>query len=107
MGLKIAPPDERQLPGRVRVHYDFKGEPMTAGEDYGPPPGKRWSAYRKTRLLNAIDAGVVRIEDACARYDLSFDEVNEWRDRFYQAGTDGMKASCKRHRRAIVRTQAA
>lgn len=97
---------ERAMAGPVRlgavasgVPYDFRGEVLSPSDDYGPRPGQRWTAARKARLLNAVDAGVLSLVDACARYGLSFDEVNEWRDRYYTAGYEGLKATQQRRYR--------
>lgn len=54
-------------------------------------PGMRWSYVTKGLVLGAIKAGVLTEEAASDRYDLSADELREWRAAFDVRGFEGLK----------------
>ena len=85
------------------VRHD--AEKSTASEfDSLPPPNARWIPRRKAQVLTALSRGVINVEDACARYSLSAEELESWR----QAATsrDGLAAlkitRLVRHRRDLL-----
>jgi hypothetical protein len=49
-----------------------------------PPPGRRgrWIAQRKARVVTAVETGLLGVEEACRRYELSRAEFQEWRRRY-------------------------
>lgn len=59
-----------------------------------PVPGRtRWSAYRKAELVMAVKGGLLSLEDACERYDLSLEEYRAWENSFQRYGVSGLKAT--------------
>ena len=47
-----------------------------------PTPNQRWSPDRKKLVLKAIALGVVTLEWAQARYQLTIEEFLEWRRKY-------------------------
>ena len=45
------------------------------------PPSYRvhWSAKRKAQVVDAIEGGLIRLEDALDRYRMSMEEYHSWR----------------------------
>jgi hypothetical protein len=65
-----------------------------------PPPGTtRWVARRKAEVLGAIDDGVLSAAEACARWDLSVEELALWRDCIDRAGVPGLRVTRIQHYR--------
>jgi transposase-like protein len=63
------------------------------------PPGDvgRWVASRKAQVVAAILTGAITVEDACTRYSLGEDELQQWIAAFRDVGEDGLRS--RRHRR--------
>jgi hypothetical protein len=53
----------------------------------------RWVASRKTKILAAIAAGGLSIEEACLMYCLSIEEIASWSRLTALYGRDGLKTS--------------
>lgn len=50
-----------------------------------------WVSRRKAEVLAAIDGGLLSIEDACDRYQLSSEEIDSWRRALDRAGLPGLR----------------
>lgn len=55
--------------------------------------GIRWVASRKMAVLNRIDAGELSVEDAYAQFELSPEELAEWRARYERYGKLGLRTT--------------
>ena len=64
------------------------GSPLTIN-DLPPTGTTRWTIRRKATLVAAIQGGLITLDDACARYDLSTDEFMSWRRSIQR---DGLRA---------------
>jgi hypothetical protein len=99
------------FPGRGHSHDtphrgvapSVSGQSAVAPVDYDslPPPNARWIPRRKAELLTALSRGLIGVEEACARYDLSPEELASWQ---HAVKRDGGLAALKitrlvRHRR--------
>jgi hypothetical protein len=64
-----------------------------------PPAGtRRWVARRKAQVVEAVLSGMLRLDVALKRYELSIEEFSLWKRRFYRSGVDGLRmASRPRH----------
>lgn len=51
-----------------------------------PPPDTRWTARRKAQVVAAVAGGLLSVEEACARYELSLEEFADWRRSIEEAG---------------------
>lgn len=52
-----------------------------------PAPGtRRWVGRRKAAVVAAVEHGLIGIDEALERYDLSSEEFAQWRDAFNRHG---------------------
>jgi Protein of unknown function (DUF1153) len=57
-----------------------------------PPAGtRRWVARRKAQVVEAVLSGMLRLDDALRRYELSIEEFSLWKRRFYRGGVDALR----------------
>jgi hypothetical protein len=57
-----------------------------------PPAGpSRWVARRKAQVVEAVLGGMIRLDEALRRYELSIEEFSLWKRRFYRGGVDGLR----------------
>lgn len=77
-----------------------EGAPIpTARESNLPPAGtRRWVARRKAQVVEAVQSGMLGLDEALRRYELSVEEFSLWKRRFYRSGIDGLRiAAGARH----------
>ena len=43
-----------------------------------PPYTKRWTARRKAAVVQSVRLGLISLEEACLRYDLTVEELFGW-----------------------------
>jgi len=66
-----------------------------------PPNTRRWVARRKAAVVAAVSSGVITIEEACHRYQMSKEEFIAWRRAFENHGLLGLRATgLQQHRGA-------
>jgi len=60
-----------------------------------PPPNdvKRWTAKRKSAVLDAIRNGAMSVEEACSRYEISGEELLAWMAVFEIHGLPGLRTT--------------
>ena len=59
-----------------------------------PPPGTvRWVSSRKASVVNAVSAGLLTLEEACSRYNLSEDEFHSWEQMVHRHGVRGLRVT--------------
>lgn len=64
----------------------------SAPEPALPPAGtRRWVARRKAQVVEAVQNGKLRLDEALRRYELSIEEFSAWKRRFYRSGVDGLR----------------
>lgn len=68
------------------------GEPMTK-EDLPPRNTSRWVARRKAEVVAAVNGGLLSIQEACDRYDLSLEEFASWERAVEREGLPGLRAT--------------
>jgi hypothetical protein len=57
-----------------------------------PPAGtRRWVARRKAQVVDAVLSGMLKLDEALKRYELSIEEFSLWKRRFYRSGVDGLR----------------
>jgi len=65
-----------------------------------PSPGlSRWTPRCKLGVLNALDHGLITLDEACRRFELTAEEIEEWRGGFRRFGRAGLKTTTLRERR--------
>ncbi len=68
------------------------GEPLTM-DDLPPPNIRRWIAQRKARVVNAVQTGLLSLDEACERYGIPIDEFLSWQRLFDEHGLQGLRAT--------------
>ena len=66
---------------------------MNFEDELPPPTTKRWAVRRKAAVVAAVLAGVITVEEACRRYQLSEEEFLAWRRAFEAYGLRGLRAT--------------
>ena len=66
------------------------GNPLTI-ESLPPRGTARWVVRRKAEVLAAINGGLLSVEEACQRYDLSLEELMLWRRAIERSGVPGLR----------------
>ncbi len=61
--------------------------------DLPPPNLNRWVARRKAQVVAAVRGGLLSIEAACKRYNLSMDEFLSWDRQIGRHGLPGLRAT--------------
>jgi hypothetical protein len=58
-----------------------------------PRDTSRWTMRRKAEVVLAVDGGLLSPEEACARYNLSLEELLSWRRANRDFGMRGLRAT--------------
>ncbi|MDD2868900.1 DUF1153 domain-containing protein [Neomegalonema sp.] len=61
--------------------------------DLPPPDTKRWVIRRKAEVVAAVRGGLLSIDDACARYNLSVEEYEAWSRAIEKHGLQGLRTT--------------
>jgi hypothetical protein len=72
-------------------------------ENLPPPDTKRWVIRRKAEVVAAVRAGVISLEDACARYTLSVEEFLSWQRLVDSHGLPGLRVTRLQDYRSLGR----
>ena len=62
-------------------------------EDLPPLDTVRWVARRKAELIAGIRGGLISLEDACERYQLSREELESWVASLERFGLRGLRTT--------------
>ena len=62
-------------------------------EDLPPPGTRRWVIRRKAEVVAGVRAGLISLEEACARYTLSVEEFLSWQRSIDRFGLPGLRAT--------------
>ncbi len=68
------------------------GTPLTL-KDLPPPSTKRWVIRRKAEVVAAVRGGLLTLEEACDRYQLTVEEFLSWQKAIDQFGLPGLRAT--------------
>lgn len=74
------------------------GNPLTL-DDLPPANTTRWVIRRKAEVVAAVRGGLLTMEDACARYNLSAEEFEGWRSSIERHGMPGLRTTRIQHYR--------
>ncbi|SDX50991.1 CtrA inhibitor SciP [Roseicitreum antarcticum] len=61
--------------------------------DLPPESTRRWVARRKAVVVQAVNGGLITLEEALERYDLSEEEFELWRAAISEHGIPGLKVT--------------
>jgi Protein of unknown function (DUF1153) len=64
---------------------------------------KRWVIRRKAAVVNAVNAGILTLDDACQRYKLSIEEFHAWRSLVERHGPSGLRVTRLQDHRLVER----
>ena len=82
----------------VRTVIGPDGQPLSL--DTLPPPNtKRWVSRRKAEVVAAVRAGLLTLEEACKRYDISTEEFLSWQRLIDNHGVRGLRVTRLQHYR--------
>lgn len=76
------------------------GQRLTA-QDLPEADLNRWVPRRKAELVVAIKAGLISLEEAVSRYQLSMEEVANWLNLFDRHGLPGLRVTHAKTYRAV------
>lgn len=76
------------------------GERMTM-EDLPAPDTSRWVARRKAEVVAAVNGGMLSIEEACDRYQLTLEEFASWQRAVERSGMAGLRVTRAQHYRDL------
>ena len=79
-------------PGRSNRLMGPDGLPMSL-DDLPPPGTKRWVIRRKALVVAGVRAGLLTLEEACARYQLSIEEFLSWQRQIELHGIKGLRVT--------------
>lgn len=68
------------------------GRPLH-GEELPPPNTKRWVIRRKAAVVSAVRSGMLTMEEACERYNLSHEELLSWQQLIEDHGVRGLRTT--------------
>ena len=68
------------------------GLPLTLA-DLPPRSTKRWVIRRKAEVVAAVRGGLLTLEEACDRYQLTVEEFLGWQKAIDQFGLPGLRAT--------------
>lgn len=79
------------------------GKLMTL-DDLPPPGTERWVIRRKAEVVAGVHGGLITLEQACRRYQLSLDEFRSWEALLKDHGLAGLRVTrAKKYRSAQSR----
>jgi hypothetical protein len=68
------------------------GAPLTL-KDLPPPNTGRWVIRRKAEVVAAVRGGLISLEDALARYQLTSEEFTAWQRSIDRHGLAGLRTT--------------
>jgi hypothetical protein len=82
------------------------GNALTLG-DLPTPGTSRWVSRRKAEVVAAVDGGLLSLDEACRRYELSIEEFLSWQRAFDRFGQRGLRATKSQRFRTVERMRSA
>ena len=71
---------------------DYDGLVMTEA-DLPPTDTRRWVMRRKAEVVAGVRVGLISLEEACRRYNLSVEEFLSWQRLVQRYGLRGLRAT--------------
>jgi hypothetical protein len=65
------------------------------------PDTNRWVARRKAEVVAAVNGGMLTIEEACERYQLTLEEFASWQRAVERSGMAGLRVTRTQHYRDL------
>ncbi|MBH9536114.1 MULTISPECIES: DUF1153 domain-containing protein [Novosphingopyxis] len=80
------------------------GEPLTIA-DLPPVTTRRWVVRRKAEVVAAVNGGLLTVDEACERYDLTLEEFAGWQRAVDRSGMPGLRVTRIQHYRDLYERQ--
>lgn len=80
------------------------GEELTL-EKLPPANLVRWVVRRKAEVVAAVEGGLLTIDEACERYNLSLEEFASWQRAVDRSGLHGLRVTRLQHYRDLYQRQ--
>src|SRR5919112_2565085 len=64
-----------------------------------PADTTRWVVRRKAEVVAAVSGGLLTVDEACERYNLSFEEFTSWQRAVDRSGMPGLRVTRIKHYR--------
>ena len=80
------------------------GEPLTIN-DLPPVTTRRWVVRRKAEVVAAVNGGLLSVDEACERYDLTLEEFASWQRAVDRSGMPGLRVTRIQHYRDLYERQ--
>ncbi len=80
------------------------GEPLTI-KDLPPATTRRWVVRRKAEVVAAVNGGLLSVDEACERYDLTLEEFASWQRAVDRSGMPGLRVTRIQHYRDLYERQ--
>jgi hypothetical protein len=61
--------------------------------DLPSPRTRRWVIRRKAEVVVAVHGGLLSLDEACRRYDLTLDEFESWQHAIESHGVPGLRTT--------------
>ncbi|QEA17585.1 DUF1153 domain-containing protein [Novosphingobium ginsenosidimutans] len=74
-------------------------------ETLPPPHTTRWVASRKAQVVTAVQSGLLPLDEALSRYNLSLAEYYSWEDALDRSGVAGLRVAAVQLDRAARRSR--
>ena len=80
------------------------GEPLTI-ESLPSPSTTRWVVRRKAEVVAAVNGGLLAVDEACARYNLTLEEFASWQRAVDRSGMAGLRVTRIQHYKSLYERQ--
>lgn len=75
------------------VNVDNSREATDTRTELPSPDTKRWVVRRKAVVVQAVRNGVISLQEACRRYNLSIEEFLAWQRAIERYGIPGLRVT--------------
>ncbi|MGH6876357.1 MAG: DUF1153 domain-containing protein [Rhizomicrobium sp.] len=82
----------RDANSKIRFVYGPDGAMLTL-PDLPAPETRRWVSRLKAQVVAAVRGGLLTLDDACERYELSVEEFLSWQHAIDRHGVEGLRAT--------------
>jgi hypothetical protein len=65
----------------------------SAGDSLPPPGTTRWVTRRKAQVVEGVRTGLLSLEEACRRYELTVEEFRSWERLIDRHGVDALRVT--------------
>ena len=66
---------------------------------------RRWVSRRKAEVVAAVEGGLLTVDEACARYDLTVEEFAGWQRAVDRSGMPGLRVTRIQHYKSLYERQ--